>query len=200
MDARPALLRPGTLLLALPVVLVILAAALPSTAAGEVYTNTWAVHIQGGPEEADRVARKHGFVNHGNVFGDYYHFRHHSVEKKSVSGHSETHTLLQKEPQVQWAEQQMARQRKKRDVYEEPSDPKFSEQWYLSNPTRQDLNTREAWAQGYTGRGVVVTILDDGIEKDHPDLATNYDPDASYDVNDGDSDPQPRYTQRNENR
>lgn len=43
-----------------------------------------------------------------------------------------------------------------------------------SNPVHQDLNTKEAWAQGYTGRGVVVTILDDGIEKDHPDLIRNY--------------------------
>ena len=43
-----------------------------------------------------------------------------------------------------------------------------------SNPTNQDLNTKEAWAKGFTGRGVVVTILDDGIEKDHPDLRSNY--------------------------
>lgn len=43
-----------------------------------------------------------------------------------------------------------------------------------SNPTNQDLNTKEAWAKGFTGRGVVVTILDDGIEKDHPDLRANY--------------------------
>lgn len=43
-----------------------------------------------------------------------------------------------------------------------------------STPTHQDLNTKVAWAQGYTGRGVVVTILDDGIEKDHPDLISNY--------------------------
>lgn len=33
---------------------------------------------------------------------------------------------------------------------------------------------KEAWAQGYTGRGIVVSILDDGIEKNHPDLAGNY--------------------------
>lgn len=45
---------------------------------------------------------------------------------------------------------------------------------FQSNPTHQDLNTKAAWAQGYTGRGVVVTILDDGIEKDHPDLISNY--------------------------
>ncbi|CAL8260437.1 unnamed protein product [Merluccius merluccius] len=38
-----------------------------AAAAPEVYTNTWAVRITGGAGEADRVARKHGFVNHGNV-------------------------------------------------------------------------------------------------------------------------------------
>uniref|UniRef100_A0A4W5LVW8 Furin (paired basic amino acid cleaving enzyme) b n=1 Tax=Hucho hucho TaxID=62062 RepID=A0A4W5LVW8_9TELE len=135
-----------------------------------------------------------------SVFGGYYHFWHRTVVKRSLSGHRGTHVRLQKEPQVLWAEQQVSRRRKKRDVYTEPSDPKFPQQWYLSNPSQADLNAKGAWSQGYTGRGVVVTILDDGIEKDHPDLATNYDPEASYDVNDGDSDPQPRYTQRNENR
>uniref|UniRef100_A0A3P8ZG26 P/Homo B domain-containing protein n=1 Tax=Esox lucius TaxID=8010 RepID=A0A3P8ZG26_ESOLU len=170
------------------------------TTGGEVFTNTWAVHIEGGPQEADRVARKHGFINHGNVFRDYYHFWHRTVVKRSLSGHRGIHIRLQKEPRVLWTEQQVSRRRKKRDVYTEPSDPKFTQQWYLSNPSQADLNARGAWSEGYTGRGVVVTILDDGIEKDHPDLATNYDPDASYDVNDGDPDPQPRYTQRNENR
>ena len=37
-----------------------------------------------------------------------------------------------------------------------------------------DMNVRSAWEQGVTGKGVVVTILDDGIEKDHPDLIANY--------------------------
>ena len=37
-----------------------------------------------------------------------------------------------------------------------------------------DMNVREAWELGATGRNVVVTILDDGIEKDHPDLKRNY--------------------------
>lgn len=55
------------------------------------------------------------------------------------------------------------------------------------------MNVQKAWDMGYTGRGVVVTILDDGLEKDHPDIAMNYDPLASYDVNGHDDDPQPRY-------
>jgi len=36
------------------------------------------------------------------------------------------------------------------------------------------MNVISAWNSGYTGRGVVVSILDDGIEKDHPDLKRNY--------------------------
>lgn len=36
------------------------------------------------------------------------------------------------------------------------------------------MNVMGAWEQGVTGKRVVVTILDDGIEKDHPDLMDNY--------------------------
>ena len=48
--------------------------------------------------------------------------------------------------------------------------------------------------------GVSVTILDDGVEKDHPDLIQNYDPLASTDINDNDSDPHPRYDFSDSNR
>lgn len=37
-----------------------------------------------------------------------------------------------------------------------------------------DHNVKEAWELGYTGRGVVVTILDDGLERTHPDISPNY--------------------------
>jgi subtilisin family serine protease len=37
-----------------------------------------------------------------------------------------------------------------------------------------DMNVQPAWMEGITGLGVVVTILDDGLEKDHPDLFRNY--------------------------
>lgn len=36
------------------------------------------------------------------------------------------------------------------------------------------MKVKEAWDLGFTGRNIVVSILDDGIEKDHPDLAINY--------------------------
>ena len=33
------------------------------------YSNRWTVQIDGDNDEAERVARKHGFVNHGKVSG-----------------------------------------------------------------------------------------------------------------------------------
>lgn len=43
-----------------------------------------------------------------------------------------------------------------------------------SSSCRSEMNILSAWQRGYTGRNVVVTILDDGIERSHPDLAQNY--------------------------
>ena len=44
----------------------------------------------------------------------------------------------------------------------------------LQRPDGYDMNVKSAWQKGYTGKGVVVSILDDGIEKNHPDLKRNY--------------------------
>lgn len=45
---------------------------------------------------------------------------------------------------------------------------------HLNTKTLPDLNVTGAWHMGYTGRGAVVTFLDDGLEYDHPDLQENY--------------------------
>jgi subtilisin family serine protease len=37
-----------------------------------------------------------------------------------------------------------------------------------------DHNVKAAWDMGYTGKGIVVTILDDGLERTHPDIMPNY--------------------------
>ena len=52
--------------------------------------------------------------------------------------------------------------------------------WYLNRGGRLDMNVQDAWTQGVTGKGVSVTILDDGIEKSHPDLVANYDQLGEY--------------------
>ncbi|VVD04241.1 unnamed protein product [Leptidea sinapis] len=73
-------------------------------------------------------------------------------------------------------------------------DPLYKEQWYLNGGAKDglDMNVAPAWQKGYTGKGVVVSILDDGIQTNHPDLAQNYDRLASTDINGNDDDPMPQ--------
>ncbi|NWS14315.1 FURIN protein, partial [Pachyramphus minor] len=129
-------LRPCSLLL-LWTLVVALALLAQEVLAQHIYTNTWAVLVPAGPQEADRLARKHGFLNLGPIFGNYYHFRHRGVVKRSLSPHQPWHSRLAREPQVQWLEQQVAKRRTKRDVFMEPTDPKFPQQWYLVSAGRQ---------------------------------------------------------------
>nr|KAF6411260.1 proprotein convertase subtilisin/kexin type 6 [Rousettus aegyptiacus] len=114
------------------------------------------------------------------------------------------------DPQVKWLQQQQVRRRVKRQARSDPqalyfNDPIWSNMWYMhcgdrNSRCRSEMNVQAAWKRGYTGKNVVVTILDDGIERNHPDLAANYDPYASYDVNGNDYDPSPRYDASNENK
>ncbi|XP_069914598.1 proprotein convertase subtilisin/kexin type 4 isoform X13 [Oryctolagus cuniculus] len=172
-----------------------------ASARAPIYVSSWAVRVSQGYREAERLARKFGFVNLGEIFpdGQYFHLRHRGVVQQSLTPHWGHHLRLKREPKVQWFEQQTLRRRVKRSLAV-PSDPWFPQQWYMNNEMQADLNVLRVWNQGLTGQGVVVSVLDDGIEKDHPDLWANYDPLASYDFNDYDPDPQPRYTPSDENR
>lgn len=59
-----------------------------------------------------------------------------------------------------------------------PSDPLFSQSWHLANTGQGggtagfDIRALSAWKH-YTGRGVLVGVLYDGVELSHPDLAAN---------------------------
>ncbi|GAA6210061.1 hypothetical protein NBRC116601_33540 [Cognatishimia sp. WU-CL00825] len=71
-----------------------------------------------------------------------------------------------------------------------PSDPLFSQQWYLRNTTagQYDINVTSVW-DDYSGAGVLVTAIDDGFRYTHQDLAANYDSATDYDYQGYDYDP-----------
>uniref|UniRef100_A0A8C2W0A0 Proprotein convertase subtilisin/kexin type 6 n=2 Tax=Chinchilla lanigera TaxID=34839 RepID=A0A8C2W0A0_CHILA len=141
---------------------------------------------------------------------DFYHFHHSKTFKRSTLSSRGPHTFLRMDPQVKWLQQQKVKRRVKRQVRSDPqtlyfNDPIWSNMWYMhcgdkNSRCRSEMNVQAAWKRGYTGKNVVVTILDDGIERNHPDLAPNYDSYASYDVNGNDYDPSPRYDASNENK
>ncbi|XP_043934615.1 proprotein convertase subtilisin/kexin type 6 [Protopterus annectens] len=177
-----------------------------------VYTNHWAVQVAGGSVEADKLAAKYGFRNMGKIgsLDDHYHFYHSRTFKRSTFRSRGRHDFIGMEPKVQWIEQQQVKGRVKRQVLTDLnhihfSDPKWADMWYIhciekGSGCRTEMNILAAWQRGYTGKGIVVTILDDGLERNHPDLKPNYDPRASYDVNSEDDDPTPRYDISNENK
>ncbi|XP_076356681.1 furin-like protease 1, isoforms 1/1-X/2 isoform X3 [Tachypleus tridentatus] len=130
----------------------------------DIYTDQFVILVSGGPQVAQELARKHGFVYLGQVLKDYYHLRHHSIAKRSTEQSEFHHKRLREEKQIKWFAQQKLKWRVKRDfkpyqftVAEKLNDPRWPQMWYL-------------------------------------------DPKASYDVNDDDSDPQPRYDLIDSNR
>ncbi|RMB94255.1 hypothetical protein DUI87_29061 [Hirundo rustica rustica] len=205
----------------LPARLCLLALALPLALPGRgaaaepartVYTNHWAVRVRGGPAEAARLAAAYGYISLGQIgsLENYYHFHHSKTFKRSTLSSRGPHNFLRMDPKVDWLQQQEVKRRVKRQVRGEPhalpfNDPVWPNMWYLhcgdkNSRCRSEMNILAAWQRGYTGKNVVVTILDDGIERNHPDLLQNYDPLASYDVNGNDHDPTPRYDASNENK
>jgi len=77
-----------------------------------------------------------------------------------------------------------------------PNDTLFPNQWHLRNTGQTggivgaDARTVPVW-DNYTGSGVVIGVVDDGVEHTHPDLQPNYDAADSFDFNGNDNDPSP---------
>lgn len=86
-----------------------------------------------------------------------------------------------------------------------PNDPYFHKdtpalgwrgQWHLSNEHAGglDINVIPAWEKWMTGSGVLLGIVDDCLQRTHPDLSPNYVADDSYDFGQLDGDPSPVWT------
>jgi len=77
-----------------------------------------------------------------------------------------------------------------------PSDPLFADQWHLRNTGQSggtpgmDIRIDGAWTD-YTGRGVWIVVIDDGVFFGHPDLLPNYDMGADWNAVTGEPDATP---------
>ncbi|XP_059159938.1 neuroendocrine convertase 1-like isoform X2 [Physella acuta] len=187
------------------------------------FLNEWAVGIDGGLEVAREVASQHGYtlLRPLKSIPDHYILERNDVPHRSRRSASHHTKRLVEDVRVVFVEQQQQKTRVKRDLVDRElvrdivtnggqlNDPRYSDEWYLlpdvSEYGRRDgasdnLRVRDAWKRGYTGKGITVCILDDGVEAGHPDLKDNFDPKASHDFNDNDDDPTPRYDPTNENK
>lgn len=71
------------------------------------------------------------------------------------------------------------------------NDAEWPNLWHLNNNISPSLKIMEAWDKGYNGSGITVAIVDDGLQKDHPDLDANVNTLIGRDVYDDDSNPDP---------
>lgn len=181
------------------------------------YLNEWAVEIPGGSDAARAIAEEldYELVRQIGSLENHYLFKHQSHPRRSKRSADHFTKRLSEDERVSWAEQQYEKQRRKRtplrdciDCAAEKlfDDPMWNQQWYLqdtrTSPSlpKLDLHVIPVWKKGITGKGVVITVLDDGLEWNHTDIFRNYDPEASFDFNDNDPDPFPRYDPTNENK
>uniref|UniRef100_A0A7M5X1B5 P/Homo B domain-containing protein n=1 Tax=Clytia hemisphaerica TaxID=252671 RepID=A0A7M5X1B5_9CNID len=167
----------------------------------DIYMNSWAVRVVGDNLMAQKVAVENGFMYKGKVYGDVYEFIHRGVPRRRKRASFIKTLRLGKDNRVRWTQQQASKRRVKRSIHF--NDEKWPDQWYLhrTEPGYEghDMNILPVWKRGITGKGVVVSILDDGIEHTHPELRDNYDKKASFDYNNNDTDPMPNYTWREDN-
>lgn len=77
-----------------------------------------------------------------------------------------------------------------------PVDALFAQQWHLLNTGQTggrigvDINVVDVWTD-YAGAGVVVGVVDDGVQHSHQDLDGNYDTGRDYDAVDRDGNATP---------
>ncbi|KAK2827642.1 hypothetical protein Q7C36_018568 [Tachysurus vachellii] len=182
------------------------------------YLNEWAVEVPGGLYAAQTIANELGYdlVRQIGALENHYLFKHYYHPSRTKRSADHITKRLSEDDRVSWAEQQYEIKRSRRaplggeckdcSVDKLFDDPMWNQQWYLqdtrtsSSLPKLDLHVIPVWKKGITGKGVVITVLDDGLEWNHTDIYPNYDPDASYDFNDNDPDPFPRYDSTNENK
>ena len=71
-----------------------------------------------------------------------------------------------------------------------PNDPYFHNMWNLRNLGQRgtagvDINVLAGWNEGVTGEGVVIAVVDDGVNLQHEDLYANARLDLAYNWNGG---------------
>ncbi len=140
--------------------------------------------------EASAVARAVGAGNPEPVAGLAGWFQ---LETPEVAGALSLAGKLRRQPGVLYAQAQLAGQKQKKLL---PNDTYFSQQWHLLNTGQNggtpgiDINITNVWDR-WRGAGVMIGIVDDGLQLTHPDLAANVNTSIDWDFNGYDADPSP---------
>ncbi|XP_062566886.1 furin-like, partial [Saccostrea cucullata] len=125
------------------------------------FTDHFIVSVKGGRYDALRLANKHGFHLLYEVFPNTYVFKRKDGTTNAHIRRGSISLML----------------RESRNMNTTNAIP--------------DQGVLTSWSQGFTGRGIVIGIVDNGVEINHPDLSENLVSGLSFNFIDGTSNPSP---------
>ncbi|XP_050442124.1 neuroendocrine convertase 1-like isoform X2 [Adelges cooleyi] len=179
------------------------------------YTNTWYFYS---PENTEKIIESisiQGFTNLEQVEGvpNVYKVRKADHPENNDHHSNDITRTLEDYKQVIWVKQGFTRNLHKRGPIDAHSryeryfnDELWSLQWYEqdyrsdNDSPRLNMNLVPVYNElKYTGKGVRVAVIDDGLEHTHDDIKDNYDKDISINLNWNKTDPMPRYGEFLEN-
>ena len=138
----------------------------------------WVVELDSDPEA---FAKQHHLRYDGPLKGlgaSFYKFSE-TTSRRDMDQH-----IRSGEGGVRWAERQ-----EPRFQYKRANDPLYPQQWHLHTHA---YGVDADFAGNVTGQGILIAVVDDGLQHAHPEFQGAYDPYNSHDFNDNTNDPTPR--------
>ncbi|XP_050520108.1 neuroendocrine convertase 1-like [Daktulosphaira vitifoliae] len=185
--------------------------------ASHQYTNKWIVHVPFGEESAKLIAQEFEMEYIGPVTkkDHIFAFVKQNGHANTPEKNEEITNSLKEHSDISWALQEHFKTRDTRSLFKSSkprrtlqrqssyrnafNDEYWEDLWYLqdyrtdsSQPVR-DMNVVPVFFElNITGAGVNITVPDDGLQYDHPDIAPQFNPDLSWNYITDSSDILPR--------
>ncbi|KPA16929.1 secreted protein containing Peptidase S8 and S53, subtilisin, kexin, sedolisin [Candidatus Magnetomorum sp. HK-1] len=161
----------------------------------EAMVQEWAIRIKTG-SQITQIVKETGTT----LLGQIANIKRTWLISFPILQMNQARTILVRNQGIEWFSPQIKKQRFPREMAFDPvfKDPIFPYQWHLENTGQSggmpglDINVRNVWQNmNLKGEGVVIGIVDNGVQHTHPDLSFNFIPLDSWDFADNDSDPSP---------
>ncbi|XP_065349710.1 neuroendocrine convertase 1-like [Cloeon dipterum] len=168
----------------------------------QLFTNHYVAEVEGGEREARALAQHYDLrLMETTLFPNFYHFMDNRQPKVRHQPSWRLTRTIKGHRKVKYVEQQVLTPRLLRDyrvqkygfqISADFNDPYYDRLWYLhgrgllkaGKGAAQNINVEPVWNRHITGRGVVLFVLDDGLQSQNKDIASNYESINDWDVSD----------------
>ncbi|XP_060597301.1 furin-like [Ruditapes philippinarum] len=153
------------------------------------YSNEWLMKAEMSIRDAEEIAIKNGFVLQNQITDDLFLLTRDDVPRSSSRKIRYKLKSVGMQRKIVFIEQQTWGNVSLRQFT--VTDPLWSQMWYIDRSSSVSMTILEAWQSNFTGKGVNIAIVDNGVEHTHDDLKERYNTKYSQDVYDHDNDPSP---------